>query len=193
MNELINQFAKQPLSVKLIVLAVLVVIIIGVEYQVVLVPKKEQLATLRKQSADQNVKLVENQAIAANLPKFQEEVNILNEQLKQAVALLPNEADIHSILRQLSITAKKANIDILEFKPGGQSARDFYSEISMTLKLEGGYHDIAQFIDQVGKLSRIINISDITFTPQKVAAESAANVMLGVDCKATTFMFRGGQ
>ena len=189
MNDFINQFAKQPVTVKLIVLLVLLAIVGAVEYQAFYVPKKQQLDTLRKKTAELDVKLVENQAIAANLPKFQEEVNILNEQLKQAVALLPNEADIHSIYRQLSITAKKTNTEVLSFHPAGEASRGFYNEISMDLKLEGTYHDLATYLDQIGKLSRIINVSNIVFSGIRQVGTA---IVLDLDCRATTFMFQGG-
>jgi type IV pilus assembly protein PilO len=191
MNQIFDQIAKQPITVKLVVLAVLLAIAGAVEYQVFYVPLNENLKQLQKKSADLNVKLVENKAIADNLPKFQEEVNVLNEQLKQAVSLLPNEADVHDIYRNLSIAAKKTNVGLLSFRPGGINRRGFYSEIQMDLRLEGMYHDLAMFIDQVGKLSRIINIEDIVFSSPK--ATRGGLIVLNLDCKATTFMFEGGR
>lgn len=190
MNQFFDQFAKQPLSVKLVILAILVLIIGALEYQMFYVPLNDTLKSLQKKSADLNVKLVENKAIADNLPKFQEEVNVLNEQLKQAVSLLPNEANVHEIFRQLAILAKKSNVDIESFRPGKTSKRGFYSEIEMALKLRGGYHDIAMFINHVGDLDRIINISNIAFSTPKT---TRGGIILGLDCSATTFMFQGGR
>jgi type IV pilus assembly protein PilO len=189
MSKILEQFAKAALIVKLFVLAVILAIVAGVEYQVVYSPLKEDLGRLRKQSADLKVKLLENQAIADNLPKFQEEVNILNEQLKQALALLPNEADVHSLFRQLSIVAKKTNVALLSFRPAGQAKQGFYDSLGMDLKIEGTYHDIAVFIDQVGKLSRIVNVSNLVFSSPKAVGNA---ISLQVDCRATTFMFSGG-
>src|SRR5437016_3430500 len=130
MNQILDAIAKQPITVKIIVLAVILVIIGGLEYQMRYEPLKAQLRTLGKKKDELQAKLVENQAVADNLPIFQEEVNVLNEQLKQAVSLLPNEADIQAILRQLSITARKSNIELMYFKPGSVASRGFYSEIS---------------------------------------------------------------
>ncbi len=190
MNQFFDQFSKQPLSVKVVMLVVMLIIIGVVEYQVFYVPLNDTLKDLRKKSADLNVKLVENKAIADNLPKFQEEVNVLNEQLKQAVSLLPNEAKVHDIFRQLSILAKKSNVDIQSYRPGKTSRRGFYSEIEMALKLRGEYHDLAMFIDHVGDLDRIINISNIAFSAPR---ETKSGVEMGLDCLATTFMFQGGR
>ena len=189
MNQLFDQIAKQPLSVKLVALGILLLVIGFVEYQMFYVPLNDSLKGLRKRSADLNVKLVENKAIADNLPKFQEEVNVLQEQLKQAVSLLPNEANVHEIFRQLAILAKKNNVEIETFRPGKTTRRGFYSEIEMALKLKGTYHDLALFINHVGTLDRIINISNIAFSAPKATREG---LVLGLDCSATTFMFQGG-
>jgi type IV pilus assembly protein PilO len=189
MTKLLEQFAKAALTVKLIALGVVLAIVVAVEYQVFYSQLKQELVRLQRQSAELKVKLLENQAIADNLPKFQEEVNILNEQLKQALALLPNEADVHSLFRQLSIVAKKTNVALLSFRPAGQAGHGFYNDLGMDLRIEGTYHDIAIFIDQVGKLSRIVNVSNLVFSAPKIQGNS---ILLQVDCRATTFMFAGG-
>ena len=189
MIRIFEQFSKLSLAIKLGILAVLLVIIAAVEFYVVYSPKKDELGQLKNQSRDLQVKLLENQAIADNLPKFREEVNVLNEQLKQALALLPNEADVHTLFRQLSFTAKKTNVALLSFRPAGQSNHGFYNDLSMELKIEGSYQDIGVFIDQVGKLNRIVNISNLVFSNPRVVGNVNE---LTVDCRATTFMFSGG-
>jgi len=189
MNQLIDKFARLTIPVKLVILAVLVVIEFGVEYQFAYSPKKDKFKIKQTERENLQVKLAENQAVADNLPTFMEEVNVLNEQLKQALSLLPNEADIHSILRQLSITARKTNVELNFFKPGQTTSRGFYSEITMDLKIAGTYTDIAVFLNQVGKLQRIINVYDITFDPPK---PDGRIIRTGITCKASTFMFRGG-
>ncbi len=189
MMKLLEQFGKAPLVFKLGSLVLILIVIAVVEYQVMFKPKKDDVDRLKKQSAELKVKLLENQAIADNLHKFQEEVNILNEQLKQALSLLPNEADVHTLFRQLSIVAKKTNVALLSFRPAGQASHGFYNDLSMELKIDGTYHDIAVFIDQVGKLSRIVNISNLVFSSPRIQGNSS---LLTVDCRATTFMFAGG-
>lgn len=190
MNKILDQFEKQPLAVKLGILLLVVAIMGVLEYQMYYAPKMEEISNLDKQSAALKVKLTENQAIADNLPKFREEVDILNEELKRAVELLPNDAEIHGLYRQLSNEAKKTNVDLVNFRPGGRSDHGFYSSLDMQIKIEGSFFDIASFIDQVGKLSRIINISDLVFSGASVQGNLTK---MTVDAKATTFMFSGGK
>jgi type IV pilus assembly protein PilO len=51
------------------------------------------------------------------------------------------------------------------FKPGGESIRDFYAELPITLRISGSYHDMGAFASDIGKLSRIVTLGDIAISP----------------------------
>ncbi|MFH1016756.1 MAG: type 4a pilus biogenesis protein PilO [Pseudomonadota bacterium] len=189
MNKILDFISKQPIAVKSAILVAVLISMAVVEYRVLYVPLNATHKDLQKRRDELQVKLLENQAVADNLPLFQEEVNVLNEQLKQAVSLLPNEADIQAILRQLSNLARKSNVEMHLFKPGSVVSRGFYNEISMDLRLEGTFNDIAMYLDQLGRLSRIINVQDLSFSNQH---QEGRVMRMTIDCRATTFMFRGG-
>ena len=189
MNQVVDQIAKLSLPHKIVFL-VLLLILIGVGYYIAFYsPLEETLTQLEKKQEELNEKLMENEAIAKNRDKFEEELAVLDEELKQALNLLPNDSDIRSLLRQISVLQKKTNVTNLMFKPGGEVRKGFYAEIPIELKLEGTYHDIALFFDKVGKLERIVNLSDITLGSPKLIS---GKMILNVSCMATTFKFIGG-
>lgn len=189
MNRFFDQFVKLSIAVKLTVLAIIMGAILGVNHVFFYKPKKQELDAKKTQSAQLEAKYVENQAIADNLPKFQEEVNLLKDQLREALALLPNEANVHTLYRQLFVEAEKSNIELLTFKPAGSNKKGFYSDLSLDVTLRGSYHRIAEFIDRTGKLDRIINISNIVFTK---LAPAANDTETEVSARVTTYMFGGG-
>jgi type IV pilus assembly protein PilO len=190
MNRFFDQFSKLALSVKLIVLGVIIVVIIGGNAMFFYKPKKVELDSKKRQSAELESKYLENQAIADNLPKFQEEVNLLKDQLREAISLLPDEANVHTLYRQLFVEAEKSNVELLAFKPGGSSKKGFYSDLTLDINLRGAYHRIAEFIDRVGKQDRIINVSNIVFTK---LAPTANETDTEISLKVTTYMFGGGK
>lgn len=189
MNRFFDQFVKLSLGVKLGVLGVIVGIIIAVNHIFFFKPLSTELDAKKSQSAQLQAKYVENQAIADNLPKFQEEVNLLKNQLREAIALLPNEANVHTLYRQLFIEAEKSNVEMLSFKPGGSSKKGFYSDLTLDVTLRGSYHRLAEFIDRTGKLDRIINISNIVFTK---LTPTNNDTETEVSARVTTYMFGGG-
>ncbi|MCB1198114.1 MAG: type 4a pilus biogenesis protein PilO [Deltaproteobacteria bacterium] len=153
-------------------------------------PKVKKLEKKVQESKGLEVKYIENAAIRDNLPKFQEEVNILNQQLERAVTLLPNEANVHNLYKQLFVEAEKANIELLSFKPGSLARKDFYSELKLDVRLRGSYHRIAEFIDRIGKLDRIINVSNINFTNKTVVRNET---VLEMNTAVTTYTFSSGK
>jgi type IV pilus assembly protein PilO len=72
-------------------------------------------------------------------------------------------------------------------EPGTEAKEGtFYSKIPVKLQMVGNYHEIASFFDAVGRLKRIVNISEIKVkSPEK----DHDKVVLKVDCLATTFRF----
>lgn len=184
MNEFLSQFEKQPRALKVGVLCFLLLLIVFVEYQFFVSPRNVEIDKNEKEISKLEKDYSESQAIADNLENFIAQVAFLDEELKRALLLLPNEEDIQGVLRVISKEANITNIRLVSFKPQNRANKGFYSSLTMTIKFEGSFHDIAKFIDRVGKLKRIINVSDIVF--ERVSGNS-----LTVTAKATTYMFGG--
>jgi type IV pilus assembly protein PilO len=60
--------------------------------------------------------------------------------------------------------------------------RDFYAELPISIKVTGTYHDIGAFASDVGKLSRIVTLNDISLT-------TAKGGLLVLDATAKTFRY----
>jgi|GEM_PF-1782299 len=190
MEQFYDRYSKVPGWIRWLVIVALPIIIFGALYFLVYDPKVKKLDVKEQESAKLEKKYIENAAIRDNLPKFQEEVNILNQQLARAVALLPNEANVHNLYKHLFVEAEKSNIDLLTFKPGKMEKKGFYSELQLEVKLKGTYHKIAEFIDRVGKLDRIINVNDLNFTNRGLEKNET---MLEMNTAVTTYTFSGGK
>ena len=69
------------------------------------------------------------------------------------------------------------------FKPAAQeTARDFYSELPIQLRLIGNFHDIGAFASDIGGLSRIVTLNDIALAGSKDGS-------LVMDATAKTFRY----
>lgn len=189
MRDLVNQLNKLNKGIKLIIILV-IVIVIGVLYYILgYQPKVAQLENLIARTSTLKSQLAEAEFVASQKDKLREETSLMEERLKHALTLLPNEKDIQGILRQLSILATKIGIDLKFFKPGGVVSKGLFSEIPIDIRLNGSYNEIAVYFDRVGKLSRIVNIRDISMgTPQK----RINTYKVDVSCTAVTFMSKGG-
>ena len=111
----------------------------------------------------------EKQAYVDNLTKYETRLNELQESLNQAREMLPDDPDVPQLLAQLDNRAHQAGLQIDRFEPRGEEIKDFFAEIGFEMKVRGSYHEVASFIDSVGKLDRIVNVTGIQMEqPQTV-------------------------
>ncbi|MEW6271744.1 MAG: type 4a pilus biogenesis protein PilO [Thermodesulfobacteriota bacterium] len=123
---------------------------------------------------------------AAQMPERQKEVEQLDKQLKVALTRLPDEKEIPELLSSISNLGRDAGLDILVFRQMPEAYREFYAEVPVDMQVRGGYHQVAQFLDRVGKLDRIVNVSNIVVKTPKVVDE---NLVLEANSRVTTFRF----
>lgn len=87
------------------------------------------------------------------------------------------------MLTGISQCGQDAGLEFLTFQPQNEMVKDFYAEIPVSIKVTGGYHNVAVFFDNVSRLYRIVNMKDI-----EMKAEQKANT-LTTTCTAVTYRF----
>ena len=147
----------------------------------------QRIGAMETQLAGLQSKIREQQAIAANLRTFQEEVRRLEAQLSLLLEQLPNSAEIPSLLKSVSDLGKESGLEFLRFAPSGEIRKDFYAEIPVSISVTGDYHNFALFSDKVAHYPRIVNLSNIAFSAPKPSGDNL--VLVTVNCTATTFRF----
>jgi type IV pilus assembly protein PilO len=126
-------------------------------------------------------------ATARSLPRFQSDVNRLEQQLETLRAVLPEEKDVADILRRIQGLATQSNLTIQRFQPGKVVQQPMYAEIPYKLQAEGTYHNLGYFFDRVSKFPRIINVGAISIKAKTPPAQEATIV---AECVATTFVLQ---
>jgi type IV pilus assembly protein PilO len=124
-----------------------------------------------------------SQRIAVNLPDLKAEL----ERLKVLTEQLPPESEVSGLLRQIQGLVNKAGLSLKLWKPDKRRTHSsgMYEEIPITLKLTGGYHNVALFFDSVSKLTRIVNMLNLKMYQPKMS--KSGTMEIGIDCTAMTF------
>jgi type IV pilus assembly protein PilO len=122
---------------------------------------------------------------AKRLPQFQAQVAELQGRLDSLKAVLPDEKDAADLLRRLQIVATQSNLTIKSFKPAPTVTKQLHAEWPIMLELDGTYHNLAGFFDQIGHFTRIVNISGLVV---KGKDKPAPNSTITATCVATTFV-----
>lgn len=186
MNPKVEWLLKRPRYQRLLMLASVVALVIVGFVFTLLLPLQDDLARYRTDRDDLERKLVNDRRIASNLPMFKAEYEKMVEQLDQALTELPNDKEIPTLLTSIASSAKENGLEVLYFKPGGETPKGFYAEVPVSLKLVGSYHQVASFFYDVGTLPRIVNLSNVAMGN---ATRKGSRLTLSVSCLATTFRF----
>ena len=72
------------------------------------------------------------------------------------------------------------------FRPRAETYQEFYAEVPVDITVKGNFHNTVSFFDEVGRLSRLINIDNIGFKNPTVSGDS---VVLETTSIATAFRF----
>ena len=149
-------------------------------------PNSTKIDTLEvtKASLDKEVKEVE--AKAANLAKFEKELEEAMAVFQESSALLPKEKEIPKLLKDISALGRNAGLEFLTFKPLADVPKDFYAEIPVTINVRGPYHNMGFFFDQVSKLERIVSVSNVKMSAPK---KEGGEMLLNSDCILVTYRF----
>ena len=192
----INSILKLPTPKKVLVLVVILCAIAGLYLYFFFMPGRDELNVAQRELGKLEVELSNSKAIARDLQKFKEQVEKLNEELKNALTQLPNEKEIPEILKTISSLGKESNLEFTLFRPKPEQPQQFYATVPIEMVALGNYHNIGIFFDKVSKLPRIINVVDFNMTKTKDAKEikdmkrkDEPQIMLKTSCMINTYRF----
>lgn len=120
------------------------------------------------------------QAVNLELHRAQlKEINLaFGAQLKQ----LPNKAEVAALLVEVNQAGLGRGLQFELFKPGTEQVKEFYAELPVSVRLIGSYHDFGAFAGDIGRLSRIVTLNNVSITAGKGS-------QLTLDAVAKTFRY----
>ena len=175
-----------PVAKKVAILVGSVCFIVAAFWVLCLNSMTTELGELDEQLKQVQSEIAEKSGIVQNLEKYEAEVARLDVELNKAVAELPDKEEIHLLLSKISDKARDAGLEIKLFKPGNETKKDFYAEVPVEIEVDGTFHQVATFFDEVGHLERLVNLSDFTLGEPNVTETGAG---LKTKVLATTFRF----
>jgi type IV pilus assembly protein PilO len=146
---------------------------------------KEELTSAQQQELtlrdDYKRKL--EQAVSLDLLKAQKA------QVQQYVVLLekqlPSKAEMDALLSDINQAGIGRGLQFELFKPGQVDVKPYYAELPISIRLQGGYTDLAGFASDIAKLSRIVTLNNISLN----ANAGKAGAPMVMDATAKTFRY----
>jgi type IV pilus assembly protein PilO len=159
--------------------------------------KSQREANAAAQTALQ-AKLQENQELEAYRPKLKEieaQLASLKQQLEIEQRIVPDEKDVDGFMKMIDAEAIKSGIWLRRYTAKPVTSKEFYTEVPFEMELDGPYYSMLDFFNRVGKLERIVNVSDLLVANTKRGSDAkarhayayASNESIVATCTATTF------
>jgi type IV pilus assembly protein PilO len=186
MSKIADAFLERPLWQRVAFWIGSLLFVAYCSYQFVLASSIEEHDALVEKIEGLNKSIAQEKRIARDLNKFRQEVRDLEVQLKFALQELPDKREIADLLTSISNLARDAGLVVNLFKTVPENFREFYAEVPVQISVEGSYHQTVSFFDEVRRLPRIINISQISMRSPKMRDGGMA---VTTDCLATTFTY----
>lgn len=164
MEDFIENYAQIPQSKRILYaliggVVIVVLFLVGVHNE-----EQERYERMQVQAVKLDRDVTKKRAYVQNMEKYKARFQQLELELARAKTVLPDTADVAQLLSVLGNKARDVGLSIDRFEPLGETTKDFYSEILFTMKLKGTYHEIATYIDSIGKMDRIVNVTGISMS-----------------------------
>jgi type IV pilus assembly protein PilO len=193
MEQLIDRVLKAPLGAKIGVVAGIVTLffvlnyfVVGMNFGASISETEDKIRRAQAEQAKLDKDYIEKTAIANNLNQFRREKELLEQQLREALAELPEDKKIEDLLQLFQDRALKAGLKIESIEPKPPVTDRFYARIPIPMSVKGNYHEIATFFDSLGRMRRIVNVSDMVLDGPK---DVNGKVILNGKFLVTAFMF----
>ena len=174
--------AWPPLPKALLLLVLLIGILVGA-YFLDWSDQIEQLEAGRAQETKLKDEYKNKKQQSINLDLYRQQLREIDSSFGALLKQLPNRSQMDALLVDINQAGLGRGLQFELFKPAGQeSARDFYAELPIQLRVIGNYHDIGAFASDIGGLSRIVTLNDIALGGGKDGS-------LTLDATAKTFRY----
>jgi type IV pilus assembly protein PilO len=164
-------------------------------YFTVFKSQRDQNTTAQAQLESKRKENAELEAYRPKLAEMERQLASLKQQLEIERRIVPDEKEVDGFMRMLDAEASKAGIEIRRYTAQPMSQKDFFTEVPFEMELDGPYYSMLNFFDRVGKLERIVNVSNLLVSTTRKPSDAKAkktyqyapNESIVATCKATTF------
>ena len=177
-----NDVGAWPLAPRLTVLFVLFVLLLVAGWWFVWNDQLTELEGKRAEEVKLKEEFIAKKKQAINLDLYVQQLNEIDRSFGALLKQLPNRAEVESLLVEINQAGLGRGLQFELFRPGGEVKRDFYAELPISIRVTGSYHDLGAFASDIGKMSRIVTLNNMSINP-------AGGDNLSMDALTKTFRY----
>jgi type IV pilus assembly protein PilO len=172
---------------QLLVFLVVGAVLFGIFYFVVYSPTQDEITSIVAQSEQLQEEIRKAERNQDKLKKLEEEKALNEKILEDLKGILPENEEVSQILRKIQAIASNARLKTSTFNFGAKSNREIYLEWPIAITLEGNYHNLGIFFDQVSRMKKIFTIDSLQLSP---LSSLSYDYTITASFTATTYIYQ---
>jgi type IV pilus assembly protein PilO len=160
-------FREYPWYVQVLMFATLAVVIILAGEYVPLSPVAQirtAVADNHAKDSDLNRQVAELQVYERRYSEFKLEMAAMEKQLDTLKTIVPEEKELDEFMRLVQGAAAASGVQMRSLTAEAVVAKDYHYELPFEIEVDGPFFNIEDFFTRLSRLSRIINVGDLSFT-----------------------------
>ena len=174
-----NNIGQWPQNAKIGLCAFIALVILLLAWLLFVRDKRTELEGLQGQETELRTEFETKQGRAANLEPLKQQLAQMEQQLQQMLRQLPSKTEMPDLIVDISQTALATGIQNELFQPGAETAKEFYAEKPIALRMVGTYHQFGAFVSGVASLPRVVIMTMHDSSLQPKDAKTDPNARIG--------------
>lgn len=175
-----------PMPVKLVLLSIVFLILVGLGYWFLWSPEIDEFDQAKAKEQDLRQVFLTKKAQAIKVDAYKQQMIDIEKTFGALLKQLPDKSQMDGLLTDINQAGLGRGLEFELFKPGQETAADFYAEMPIQIKIKGNYADIGAFATEISKLSRIVTLNDMTITPLN---KDSKDTTLSLEATAKTYRY----
>jgi Tfp pilus assembly protein PilO len=143
------------------------------------------------EDSDLNRQVAELQVYERRNAEFKVEMAALEKQLETLKTIVPEEKEVDEFIRLIQEAASASGVQIRSLSAQAVVPKEYHYELPFLISVDGPFFSIEDFFSRLSRLSRIINVGDLTFSglsdPTKGKYPMRPGTTVQGTCTVTTF------
>ncbi|MBP9106351.1 MAG: type 4a pilus biogenesis protein PilO [Gemmatimonadaceae bacterium] len=173
----------------MLLVSIVALALVGLYWTYVFSPKGTEIVTMtervdtlesRNQRARAELKTGNVEALKAEAARHARDLEVMRQ-------LVPTGNEVPALLEQVSTAARRVGLDLATVQPEPVIEGDQFDTYRYKITVTGGYHNVAEFLTNVGSLTRIIAPVNLALTPATSSVSGARSRPMGGSALDTKF------
>jgi type IV pilus assembly protein PilO len=153
--------SQWPLLPALMLYAGMMILVIFLGWQLYWENVYAQLVRLEQEELQLKQQYTQKIQKAVSLDVLKQQKKLVSTYVTALEKQLPNQSEMEALLSDITQAGTGRGLQFELFKPGRDTAKNYYAELPINIRLTGKYHDIASFASDLAALPRIVSLQNV--------------------------------